>query len=74
MRKAHYRNEFLRQLRVQYVESTLRVLSAQLIATQPKRTYYYPESGCYCAATHAPCSWCTDPSRVEEDFARLRGE
>lgn len=68
-RNAHYRNGFKRQWRTDLVESTLRLIKAKLEMRRPKKSFYYPETGCYCAATHAPCGWCTSPDRTEEDFS-----
>lgn len=32
--------------------------------------YYEPPAACYCSVLGrmAPCSWCTDPERTDDDF------
>lgn len=68
MRKAHRFNAALRAERRAQVEDILSQVKRQIMSKRPQPQFYLPETGCYCAATHAPCSWCTDANRTEQDF------
>lgn len=56
------------------VERLIADSMAKAVSERKRREYYasLPPSvlNCFCSALGrmAPCSWCTDPARTEEDF------